>query len=158
MSLRNCLNSKVLIIKSPDLKPILFRRLAALSWNRYYELESLVPEDWKMVNSYKIISTIIVKMPGKNEGQVVSLGTGNRYVIKILKKKNILHAIKILLRRTISRIFLIKQLNSLPFKKNIFPVSIQFDKIASVVRSISLDERHVLSEFRETFDVIFILY
>ena len=40
-----------------------------------------------MVNSYKIISTIIVKMPGKDEGQVVSLGTGNRYVIKILKKK-----------------------------------------------------------------------
>ena len=33
-----------------------------------------------------------------------------------------------------------------------------FYKIASVLCRISLDERNFFSEFRETFDVIFILY
>ena len=33
-----------------------------------------------------------------------------------------------------------------------------FYKIASVLHRISLDERHFLSEYRETFDVIFMLY
>ena len=37
-------------------------------------------------------------------------------------------------------------------------LSTKFYKIASVLRRISLDERHFSSECGETFDVIFILY
>ena len=56
------------------------------------------------------------------------------------------------MRMTISRIFLVKPLNSLPLKKNIFRVSIKLYKIASVLRRISLDECRFLSEYRETFE------
>lgn len=57
-----------------------FDSLAALSWTCYYELESLVPEEWKLSSSHKIIAAIILKMREEDEGQVVSLGTGNRCI------------------------------------------------------------------------------
>ena len=39
--------------------------------------------------------------------------------------------------------------------RNVLYPFISFYEIASVLRRISLDERHFLSEYRETFDVIF---
>lgn len=54
--------------------------MAAISWARYYELEGLISEDWKIASSYKIIAAIIMKTGEEDEGEVVSLGTGNRFV------------------------------------------------------------------------------